>query len=135
SPGLTGQRPRRRGAKHVRSARSAMNTAKAQREILSRLRGSDTILCAILLHLDVVPEWTDGTAGGRAAVLVGRKNLGTSPEATTVVDHVLTALAAGNVPSGVLPIIYQPCASAAIAAIVSAEGGGEILLDGPRGSG
>src|SRR5262249_53558125 len=78
-------------------------------------------------------------AGGRAVVLVGRKNLGTSTEAATVVDHVLAALAAGNVPSGVLPIIYQPCASAAIAAIVSAGGdgdeAGEILLDGPRGSG
>lgn len=89
----------------------------------------------MLLALPDRPPWADGVdQTGRTVVLVGRHQLGDSAAALEAVATVLRALAAGQVPEGVLAIGYAPAASRAIAEI--AYGTSEqVLCDGPRGSG
>jgi hypothetical protein len=112
-----------------------VSTARAQRVILERLGSGATVLLSIHLALPDVPAWADGRdANGNAVVLVGRQQLGADESAPAAVAAVLEALAAGEVPEGVHALAYAPKASEAIAEIVASESG-EVLLDGPRGSG
>src|SRR5262249_41085044 len=77
-----------------------MSTAKATRHVLERLASSEAVLLAILLELPAVPAWCDGRdADGRAVFLVGRTQLGTSPEAEDAVAGVLEALRVNGNPN------------------------------------
>ncbi|MHB8510225.1 MAG: hypothetical protein ACYDGR_16540 [Candidatus Dormibacteria bacterium] len=112
-----------------------MSLAKAQRMLMERLGTGETVLLAILLDLPTTPDWCDGKdAAGRSVCLVGRHNLGTSEAAQAVIAAVLEALAAGELPDGVLAVAYAPKASAFIAEVVDGSAR-EVLADGPRGSG
>jgi hypothetical protein len=113
-----------------------VSTARAQRHLLERLAAGATVLLVLLLDLlGVLPAWADGQdAEGRAVLLVGRHQLGTSDEATRGVARVLAMLRAGTAPDGVHAIAYAPKASSAFAEIVAGESA-EVLVDGPRGTG
>jgi hypothetical protein len=112
-----------------------MSLAKAHNLLIKRLGAGDTVLLAILLDLPTMPDWCDGVdADGRSVLLVGRHGLGFSEAAQNVIRAVLDALAAGELPAGIVAIAYAPRASAFIAEVVAGNSR-EVLADGPRGSG
>jgi hypothetical protein len=112
-----------------------VSTARAERLLLERLGSGATVLLAILLDLEPRAGWADGVDGeGRSVYLVGRHQLGQGAEAREATAAVLAALQAGHVPEGVHAVAYAPRASRFIAEVVAGPAG-EVLGDGPRGSG
>jgi hypothetical protein len=112
-----------------------VSTASARRVLLERLGGGGVALLAVCLEQPAVPTWCDGADGeGRAVHLVGRHQLGDTPESTQAVGAVLEALQGGAVPTGVHAIGFAPQASRAWAAVVAGDAE-QVLIDGPRGVG
>jgi hypothetical protein len=92
------------------------------------LRGSPSPLAEPL-------SWAAGDdVMGRAIYLVGAHALRQLPDGEAALAAVVTALAAGEVPDGVLAIDYKPMASAAWAEAVFGRSE-QVLVDGPRGTG
>jgi len=108
---------------------------RIERMLIDKLGGGGMCVAAILLVLPAKPQWADGLDHlGRAVVLIGRHQLGESPEAHEVVELILQNLRGGGCPEMVWPIAFAPKASEAIAAAVDGPAE-ELLLHGPRGTG
>lgn len=114
-----------------------MSVTRAHKILLDKLGTSTgTVLCAILLTLETPLRECDGLdREGRSIVLVGRHGLGSGPLVEEAIRQILLALACGDCPDSVHPVIFAPKASLAIAKAVTAPQDAEVLVHGPRNTG